>query len=63
MLNKMFIFYLFYILFPEYDFFDIMLNNNQKTAQIRKKKTKPNFDFIVKEILNLDIEKKLAKQN
>lgn len=32
-----------------------MLNNNWKVAQAKEEKTEPDFDFIVEQILNLDI--------
>lgn len=39
----------------------MMLNKNQKAAQARKKKTKPDFNFILGQILNLDIQKMTNK--
>lgn len=38
-----------------------MLNGNQKVAKAKKKKIKLDFDFILKQILNLNIQKKTRK--
>lgn len=38
-----------------------MLNSNQKAAQAKKKRTKPDFDSILKQILNLDMQKNTNK--
>lgn len=48
-------------LFSEYDSFCIMLNSNQKAVQAKKKKTKPNFNSILKQILNLDMQNKISR--
>ncbi len=42
----------------EYDFFRIMLNNSRKAEQANRVKSEPGFDFILRQILNLDTQRK-----
>lgn len=57
----MFTTWLFHNLTLEYNSFQMMLNNNQKAQQAKKQKTKPDFDFILEQILNLNIQKKTSE--
>ena len=45
----------------EYDSFRMMLNYNRKAAQAKGKKTEPDFDSILEQILNLDTQKKTSE--
>lgn len=38
-----------------------MLNSNQKAAQAKTRKAMSDFEFILKQILNLDTQKKISK--
>ena len=58
----MFTTWLFHGLGPEYDSFQMMLNNNQTTSeQSQKTKIKSDFDSILEQILNLDKQKKTSE--
>lgn len=52
--------WLLYGLDSEYDSFRIMLNNSRKADQAKRLKTKPDFDFILEQILNLDSQHKTS---
>lgn len=45
----------------EYDSFRMMLNYNRKADQAKGKKTEPDFDSILEQILNLDAQKKISE--
>lgn len=57
----LFIIWFFQSLISKYNPFCIILNSNQKAVQTKKKKIESDFDFILKQILNLDIQKKISK--
>ena len=45
----------------DYDSFRMMFTNNQKADQTKSTKTKPDFNSILEQILNLDMQKKVSK--
>ena len=45
----------------KYDFFCMMLNNSRTVNQAKRLKTKPRFDFILEQILNLYNQRKTSE--